>query len=114
MFFRPTPNMIAAIAAIHAKRLSLRMAAIEYNVNYATLHRHSSGKYRFRGPPTELTADEEKEIAAWVIDVSKRGFPLTKDELMECVQLYLSKAGRTTKFKNNRPGRKWVDAFLKR
>lgn len=98
--------MNAAIAAVQSKTTSLRGAADRHNVNYVTLHRRTSGKYTFRGLPTELSAAEEREIADWAIDVSKRGFPLTKDELKDSVQSYLNRAGRKTKFKENRPGRK--------
>lgn len=107
-------NMKAAIAAVHGKRMSMRQAAKSYNIPQATLHRHSSGKYVFTGQPTVLTAEEENQIAAWVIDISKRGFPISPTELKDTVQLYLNKGERTTIFKDNRPGQKWMNAFLKR
>lgn len=106
--------MEAAVADVRAKKSTIRGAAKKYGVKVTTLHRRCAGKYVFAGLPTELTATEEKEITAWVIDVSKRGFPLTESELKDSVQMYLNKAGRETKFKNNRPGQWWMSAFLKR
>lgn len=106
--------MKSALASLHAKILSVRKAAQRYNVNYSTLQRYSSGKYPLRGPPTELTATEENEITEWVVDMSRRGFPLTQSELKDSVQMYLNRAGRETKFKENRPGQKWLKCFMKR
>lgn len=106
--------MKAAIAVVQAKTMSIQKAAKTFNVSSSALFRRTNGRYKFSGPTTVLTAAEEKQIANWVIDVSKRGFSLTRTELKECVQMYLNKAGRTTIFKENRPGRKWMDAFLKR
>lgn len=106
--------MKAAIVAVRGRTMPLRQASINFNVAPATLCRHSNGKHVFQGICTELNKDEEKEIAAWVIDVSKRGFPISQSELKDCVQLYLNKAGRKTKFKENRPGHKWVKAFTNR
>lgn len=106
--------MRAAIAAVYTKTATVRQVAIQHIIPYTTLIRYTKGKYEFKGLPTELTAEEEKEIVAWVIDVSKRGFPLTQPELKDCVQLYLNKADRVTKFNDNRPGHWWINAFLKR
>lgn len=63
--------MKAAITAVQAKTLSIQKAAKTFNVSSSSLYRRTSGKYNFSGPPTVLTAAEEKEIATWVIDVSK-------------------------------------------
>lgn len=106
--------MKAAVAAVRGKTMSVRRAAKHFNVPKSTLHRRSAGKYIFTGPPTELTTEEEKVLASWVIHVSKRGFPLTQSELKDSVQMYLNKAGRETKFRNNRPGHMWLRAFMKR
>lgn len=97
------------VAAVRGKTMSLRQAAKIYSIPSSTLQRRSAGKYIF---PTELTAAEEKELAAWVIDISTKGFPLTRAELEDSVQLYLNIADRETKFKDNRPGHKWMNAFL--
>lgn len=97
-------DLKAAIAAVQGKTMSLRGAAKHYKMPHTTLYRHVSGTYNFVGPPTELTAEEETKIATWVIDVSKRGFPLTTSELKDAVQMYLNKCNRCTKFTDNRPG----------
>lgn len=107
-------DLDAAVAAVQGKVMSLRGAAKRYKMPHTTLYRHVSGKYNFLGPPTELTAEEEKKIVAWVIDVSRRGFPLTSSELKDTVQMYLNTSNRCTKFTDNRPGYAWMTAFLKR
>lgn len=99
-------NFNAALAAVRAKKMSLRQAAKHFKTSHARLHRHTSGKFVFTGPPTELNSEEENKIAEWVIDVSKRGFPLTHSELQDTVQMYLNRSNRVTKFKDNRPGSK--------
>lgn len=94
--------------------MTLRGAAKHYKMPHTTLYRHVPGNYNFVGPPTELTAEEETKIATWVIDISKRGFPLTTSELKDTVQMYLNRGNRCTKFTDNRPGYVWMKGFLKR
>lgn len=66
------------------------------------------------GPPTYLSADEENCLVQWILASSNRGFSITKDRLLDSVQILIKKLNRNTPFKNNRPGRHWYEAFLKR
>lgn len=66
------------------------------------------------GHPTILTASEENKIKEWLLYIAKTGFPATKDQLLDSVQLLLKNLKRQNNFKNGRPGRRWYEGFLKR
>lgn len=66
------------------------------------------------GPPTVLSTDEEKMIVAWLLQIASMGFPITRGQLIQSIQLYLNKTNRNTKFIDNLPGRKWYDGFMHR
>ena len=66
------------------------------------------------GAPTILTSDEEKLLVAWVIHVSKCGFPVTKIQLLKSIVMLTKTLQRDTPFVNGQPGRSWYQAFLKR
>uniref|UniRef100_A0ABD2WF65 HTH CENPB-type domain-containing protein n=1 Tax=Trichogramma kaykai TaxID=54128 RepID=A0ABD2WF65_9HYME len=67
-----------------------------------------------KGAPTELSKEEENDIAEWVIYCAEQGFPVTKNHLLDCVQKYVSDIKKTTKFKDFRPGDHWFDGFMSR
>ena len=43
-----------------------------------------------------------------------RGFPVTRTQLLECVQKLVVELKRYTPFKDNRPGRHWFESFCRR
>lgn len=106
--------MKAAIQAVHGKLLSIRQASKKYNIPRSTLQRRTAGKYVFARLDTQLTVEEEKEMAAWAIDILKRGFLLSQSEIKDSVQMLLNERDRETKLNHNRPGQKWLRAFLNR
>lgn len=92
--------------------MSVRAAAKAYGVPFSCLQRRTDPNFSLLGPPTVLTTEEENTISRWVIDVSKRGFPVTQAELKDSVQAMLNTKQRITKFKNNKPGQTWMKSFL--
>ncbi len=50
-----------------------------------------------------LTKAEEDRFAEWLIDRDKRGFGITKDELLDCGKTFIEKDKRKTNFTGNRP-----------
>ncbi|XP_067215467.1 uncharacterized protein [Linepithema humile] len=66
------------------------------------------------GPPTVLSAEEEAIIVRWMLYLSKRGFPVTKTQLLCNVACLIKQLGRETPFANGQPGRHWYEAFLRR
>ena len=46
--------------------------------------------------------------------MSNRGFGLSKGAFLESVKTFLDKDGRSTPFRNNKPGKKWYRSFCRR
>lgn len=46
--------------------------------------------------------------------LGERGFPVTKNQLLDSVQQFIIKLEKTTPFTNNRPGKHWYEEFLRR
>lgn len=66
------------------------------------------------GPDTTLTSDEEQLLVKWIFHIASCGFPATKLQLIDSVQLLLKQLNRPNNFTNGRPGRHWYEAFMKR
>ena len=67
-----------------------------------------------KGPSSVLTKAEENQFADWLIELANRGFGLSRDGFLKAVKKFLDKDGRTTPFKDNKPGNKWFGSFIKR
>lgn len=65
-------------------------------------------------PSPVLNSKEEEQIKTWIISKARLGFPMHKSEVQDAVQSVLEKSKRKNPFVNNRPGRKWMNLFLKR
>lgn len=92
-------------------------AAKKYKIPRTSLFFKTTGKNQFgkkSGPPTVLSMEEEISLKDWIISMAANGFPVTKDQLLESVQLFLNQHKRKTKFKDNLPGRKWYKGFMTR
>lgn len=97
--------------------MSFYKASQIYNIPKTTLLYKKSGKTpmaRRMGPETILSEEEENLIVKWIFYVGDRGFPVSKDYLLDSVQVLVKKSKRPNPFSNNRPGRKWYEAFLRR
>lgn len=97
--------------------ISLRKAANAYGVPVATLARRKNNPDVIKtktGPPTVLSDAEEDDIVNWILYRANRGYPVTKTELLDCVQKYILTLKKQTPFINNRPSRHWYEGFRKR
>lgn len=96
---------------------SISASARKYGIPRSTLSEKRSGRlpveYRM-GPPTVLTTEEESLLEKWIFHVGQAGFPVTKDQLLDSVQMLLNQSKRETVFTDNRPGRKRYEAFTRR
>ena len=104
-----------AVDLVRSKQMSLLGASKAFGIPYATL----GDKVRGRRPmqaasKTVLSKEEEKKLVEWLVEVSRRGFGLTKDDLKDMVKTILDDRGVKTIFKDNRPGKDWMQAFFKR
>ena len=61
-----------------------------------------------------LSHEEEEHLAKWAIQMAKVGYVRTKQELLDTVQTIINTDGKHNPFKNNRPGKNWYQAFLRR
>lgn len=96
------------------KGSSFRSVSKEYSIPLATLHRRKKNPVLHKKKPAVLTCEEEQEIAFWIIQRARMGCPVTKNELLENVEIYLKHNNRPNPFNNNRPGRAWYEGFRRR
>lgn len=66
------------------------------------------------GVESYLTSVEENEIAECLKIMEKNGFGLSKEEVLDLVQIYLKKNNIETRFKDQRPGNDWFLSFKNR
>lgn len=66
------------------------------------------------GPSRILTEQEELDLLFYIITCTKRGFVLRCKDICETVKFCLDRVGRTSRFQNNLPGKKWCQNFLKK
>lgn len=113
-------NISKAVEDIRSNQISLRKAAAKYGICRSTLHDRLKNKRLIgeketkMGPDPYLTAEEEEQIAKWCADLCKCGFPLKTDNLLNTVQKIIKDSNRKTPFKDDRPGKTWMRAFMKR
>ncbi|TGZ32087.1 Tigger transposable element-derived protein 6-like protein [Temnothorax longispinosus] len=99
------------------KGMSTRKAANMFQVPRSTLyakHKELIPVEGVRGPSTYLTTEEEKLLVDWIFYCNQRGFPVTKSQLLQCVQKLVTELKRETPFKDNKPGRHWWESFCRR
>ena len=81
-------NMQNAMIAVE-KGEPVRRAAEMFNVPKSTLHDHITGKVMFgarSGPDPYLSLEEEEELASFLVQTAKIGYPHTKKQILSLVQ----------------------------
>lgn len=98
--------------------LSIHKASKEFNIPRGTLQNriHNRTKKSRKGPVTVLTPDEEKQIVDWLVANHLKGFPRRKNDVKSVVKDFLDADDRPrdNPFKDNLPGEKWYQSFLRR
>lgn len=111
-------SITKALQEVRENKLSIRKAAAKYGVPRSTFHDRVTGKIAegrvTKGPDPYLSTKEEKIIAEWCSNISKCGFPLKTDDLLNTVQKIIKDTKRITPFKDGRPGKTWLTSFFKR
>ena len=90
----------------------VRRAAEMFNVPKSTLHDHITGKVMFgarSGPDPYLTVEEEEELASFLIQTAKIGYPHTKKQILSLVQQIVDSKGIDTTVTNG-----WWERFSQR
>lgn len=109
-------DMQQAVDAVH-RGMSVASASKQYKIPRITLLYKAKGKYPVdcrMGPETILTSVEENLLVKWLLSLADSGFPATRLQLLDSVQMLVTKLNRSNPFKNNRPGKKWFRCFLTR
>jgi DDE superfamily endonuclease len=96
------------------KQLSLRRVALEHGIAPQTLRDAvARGRVADRpGPPTVLTAEEERELVGYCLNMQKLGFGLTKAAVNTMVMKIIQEQHRQHSFKDG-PGKKWWERFMR-
>lgn len=110
----PECSMTNALNAVRSG-MPVKTAAKTFNVPKTTLlykFRGINPESRKMGPATIFSSIEEDILVKWIKSMAKSGFPISKE-------IFLSSASKLAKelnkaFKNNIPGRKWYEGFLRR
>ena len=100
--------------AILAKQggLSYRRAAAMYAIPTTTLYDHMCGNVELGakpGPKRYLTGDEEEELAWFLLELAKIGYPRTKNQTLALVQQMVDSKGIQKTVSNG-----WWERFLRR
>ncbi|XP_055707130.1 uncharacterized protein LOC129804093 isoform X1 [Phlebotomus papatasi] len=106
-----------ALEAIRNGTHSIRGASRTFQVPKTTLTDKLSGKTPERmwiGGRTLLTKDEEDVIVKWILESANNGQTVTKDHLLESVEMLCKATKKSTGHNSYRPGRKWYTSFLHR
>lgn len=98
--------------------MSVRQAAIKYNIPRATIQARLKGRSqspRKIGKKPALLRNEEMDLALNLATLADFGLAFDIEQLQVFVQYYLNNAGRKIAlFNDNKPGIEWVRAFLNR
>lgn len=109
-------NLKVAASQVKGGHITLREAQDIFGIPKSTLSRFIKKKHlKSYGGQSALSAKEESSLVEVLILAAEWGFPLEKFDIRTMVKSYLERLGVRHKiFKNNLPGKDWVDSFLKR
>uniref|UniRef100_A0A2H1WY43 SFRICE_022156 n=1 Tax=Spodoptera frugiperda TaxID=7108 RepID=A0A2H1WY43_SPOFR len=95
--------------------MSKKLASKSYNVPRGTIQSRLRKPCKdLPGPRPVLSTEEEEVLVQWVVDCCRKGFPKRKSDLQLSVASFLKKSGRENPFKDDIPGKKWYDLFMRR
>ena len=100
-----------------ADGMSVKKAAHKWGIPRTTLNDIKLGRYSVSarpGPSPILNETEEKLIEEWIVEMSRRGIPLIRQNVLDSIQRILSEDQRPNPFPENRPGSSWFKLFLGR
>lgn len=103
--FRYSENdMHKALLAVE-NGMSIYSAAKAFKVPRMTLSDKLRGKtpiIRKMGPPSILSSEEEMLLEKWILHLASVRFPVTKEQLLDSVQILSKQLGKQDKFPNGR------------
>lgn len=111
-------NLNAALNAI-AKGGSIRQVSLRFSIAKSTLQDRLKNKNTTRavlGRKAVFSVEQEKELVAEIINLSKIFYGLSSNEIKQCAFTYAEKNNIKNPFvkENKAAGRDWFERFLKR
>ncbi|CAG4946140.1 unnamed protein product [Colias eurytheme] len=107
-----------ALNEIKGKKKSVRQICKEFSIPKTTILDKISGRrpggIKKPGPRPALGVNGEKKVVEWLLNISKCGFPVKKQELLQTIEKIINEGEIKNNFKDNRPGEKWFKKFLAR
>ena len=106
--------MLAAVEAVR-NGVTIRKAAADFNVPKSTLGDRITGRIEHgdkSGPDPIISAEDERKLAAYLIDVSKQGYRKSKEIILYMATQIAIKRGKVVK--GNCLSEMWWRNFLKR
>ena len=95
-----------ALDVVRSKQMSLRKASKVFGIPYATLGDKLQGRRPVTASPrTVLTSEEETKLGKWMVELSKRGFGRTRNDLRDMVKRILDDRGEKKFSKTINPER---------
>lgn len=97
--------------------MHFKTASKTYGFPRSTLQDKVKGKIpmdKKSGPEIILTKEEESHLVNWLLHIASRGFPGTKDQLLDSVQILVKNLQRLNNFTDGRPGKRWYKGFMAR
>ena len=83
-----------ALDVVRSKQMSLRKASKVFGIPYATFGDKLRGRRPVTASPrTVLTSEEETKLVKWMVELSKRGFGRTRNDLRDMVKRILDDRG---------------------
>ncbi|KYN16956.1 hypothetical protein ALC57_10779 [Trachymyrmex cornetzi] len=76
---------------------SLTSVSHQFGIPKSTLHSKIHNKYPVNaryGPPSILSEEEENYVIQWIFFCCEQGFPIKKEQLLDCVQKYVLKLNK--------------------
>ena len=105
-------HLSKAVGEIQNGSLSVRRAALEYDIPKSTLHDHLTGRVvcgGLSGPRKYLTDEEEDELEEFLVGCASVGFAKWRAQVLELVQEVVRRKGIDVRVTHG-----WWDAFRRR
>lgn len=91
--------------------MSIKAASKQFNVARSTLQFRLKNKERSKftsGSSSIFTKAKEQILVKWFLQSSIKGFPKRQENLHQSIKQFLNGQGRSSRFKNNLPGKQYV------
>ena len=116
--FKYNPNQVTKALEAIRNGTPILQASKTFGVPRTTLRNKIKGSAPETsghvGPLPILGSDIEENLTTWLTEIDRMGFPIEKECLLYSVKQLIEAENLQTPFKNNLPGRRWFEGFLKR